>query len=267
MIVAVDSGARGERAVSMATSMPSPDGRAEAPGRLIVTIDGPAGTGKSTVARALARRLGLEFLDTGAMYRAAAVIALDGGIAPVDEDALCAAVERADLRFRWDRDPPELLAFGRCVMHRLREPEVTAIVSRIAALPRLRRGLVARQQAIAREHPRLLSEGRDQGSVVFPDADVKFYLDAAPGVRAARRADQLRAGGFDVSEAELLREIVARDESDSTRAEGPLVRPRDAVLVDTSALGFDEVVDRLEMLVRGALRARAGGPDGGRAGG
>ncbi len=233
---------------------PSPRPNVIDPSRpIIVTIDGPAGTGKSSVARALARRLGLDFLDTGAMYRAAAAIVIDRRVPRSDAAAVVKAVADADLHFDWSKDPPAILAWNRPLDRRIRNADVTAIVSPVASIPELRRHMVAKQRVIAAQHPRLVTEGRDQGSVVFPDAAVKIYLDAAPGVRAARRAEQLRAaglGGPGTDEGALLKEITDRDRSDSSRAEGPLIRPPDAVLVDTTGLTFDRVVDRLEQVVR-----------------
>lgn len=130
--------------------------------RLIVTIDGPAGTGKSSVARDLAARLGLEFLDTGAMYRAATALAIDRGISLKNEEAIAELVRDADLRFTWSDDPPTLTAFGKSVMHRLRERDVSAGVSPVSQLPKVRRVLVEIQRRIGEAHPRLVSEGRDQ---------------------------------------------------------------------------------------------------------
>lgn len=216
----------------------------------IITIDGPAGTGKSTVARELARRIGLDFLDTGAMYRAAAAIVIDHGVDRADTDAIVATVAGADLHFDWAADPPAIMAWDIPIDHRIRDDDVTAIVSPIAAIGTLREHMVRKQRIIAHQHPRLVSEGRDQGSVVFPDACVKFYLDADPAVRATRRADQLRAEGHQPDEAVLLREIIERDRSDSARKDGPLVCPDDAVVVDTSHLTRDQVVARLEDEVR-----------------
>lgn len=227
---------------------------------MVVTIDGPAGTGKSTVSRSLARRLGLSFLDTGAMYRAAAAIAIDRGFRG-DIDAarygnFLVALLDADLHFDWATDPPAMLAWMRPLDARIREPDVTALVSTIAAIGPLRKHMVQKQRIIAHQHPRLVTEGRDQGSVVFPDADVKFYLDASPGIRAARRALQLRRAGHDVDEAALLREIVERDRMDSTRADGPLVCPEGAVTLDTSGLTAEAVIEELERLVWGRLAVR-----------
>jgi len=223
--------------------------------RLIVTIDGPAGTGKSSVGRTLAGRLGLQLLDTGAMYRAATAVVLDRGINPDDEQAVVDAVAREDLHFDFSTDPPAMLCSGVSVMDRIRSADVTAGVSRISAIAALRRHMVRKQQLVALQHPRLVAEGRDQGSVVFPDADVKFYLDARADVRAARRADQLRAAGQHVDDDELLKQILRRDQMDSTRMDGPLICPQDAVRIDTSDLTFDQVVDVLEQEVRNRLSA------------
>ncbi len=221
---------------------------------IIITIDGPAGTGKSTVARQLAARLGLDFLDTGAMYRAAAAIAIDRGLSLADTDTLVRTVADADLHFDWSVDPPSLLAWGSPIDHRLRDADVTGIVSPIAGIAALRRLMVEKQRKIGAEHRRLVTEGRDQGSVVFPDAPVKFYLDASPEVRAVRRVQQLRKAG-QFPDAELvLEEIIARDHSDSSRTDGPLICPADAIRVDTSTIPFEGVVDELVQLVHQRVR-------------
>lgn len=212
---------------------------------IIVTIDGPAGTGKSTVAGRLAARLGLDFLDTGAMYRAAATLVLDHGLALDDVGAIVKLVTDADLHFDWTADPPAIMAWEKPIGERIREADVTGIVSQIASYPDLRRGMVRKQRLIGRQHPRLVTEGRDQGSVVFPDALCKFYLDADARVRAHRRAEQYAEAGRVVDEEELLRQIIERDRLDSSREEGPLIRPPDAELVDTSNMTRQEVIDHL----------------------
>lgn len=228
----------------------------------IVTIDGPAGTGKSTVAHRLACRLGLEFLDTGAMYRAAALCALDRGIDPADAARVAALVRGLAMRFDWQADPPELLVDGVAVGDRIRSQAVTRAVSLVASHPDVRAAMVRLQRAIAAGHPRLVTEGRDQGSVVFPDAHVRIYLDAQPEVRARRRVEQLRLKGIETTEPEVLAQILERDRLDRARRDGPLVCPRGAFVVDTSSIGADEVIDRLEEIVRREAGDRAA-PGGG----
>ncbi|MEM1098864.1 MAG: (d)CMP kinase [Planctomycetota bacterium] len=219
--------------------------------RLIVTLDGPAGSGKSSVARELAHRLGLEFLDTGAMYRGVTAMALSRGIDPVEEPYYVVELARnCPLAFDWATDPPRLSVRGVDVTDRLRDPDVTGSVSDVAALPGVREVLVREQQRIGREHPRLVTEGRDQGSVVFPDAEAKFYLDASPTVRAQRRADQLRAAGRSVDVAQIRKQILQRDQKDSTRVTAPLICPDDATRLDTSDLSLTQVLDELEQHVR-----------------
>ena len=220
---------------------------------VIITIDGPAGTGKSTVARLLARHLGLEFLDTGAMYRAAALLAIEQGIAPPDGPALARAVGRADLHFDFAEDPPRMKVGDRDVSVRIRDLNVGEIVSVVASQEPLRRVLVEMQRAIARDHPRLVSEGRDQGSVVFPEAAVRFYLDADVTERARRRAGQLEAAGIEVDHDCVVREIARRDEMDCARADGPLLRPPGAIEIDSSRRSAEEVGEELARIVRERL--------------
>jgi cytidylate kinase len=224
--------------------------------RLIVTLDGPAGSGKSTVARRLAARLQLDFLDTGAMYRGITAKALDRGIDVADEAyAVIELARHAEIRFDWDVDPPALIINGINVTPRLRDRDVVEAVSEVAAMPAVRQVLVEAQRSIGADHPGLVTEGRDQGSVVFPNAEAKFYLDATPQVRAERRAAQLRGLGKHV-ELEALREsIVLRDRKDSSRKTGPLICPDDAERIDTSGMSLDDVVDLLEQRVAAKLPA------------
>lgn len=229
--------------------------------RIIITLDGPAATGKSSVAHALARRLGFDFLDTGAMYRAAALLAVEAGLwqgkalTEVERALVVERVRGCELEFDWSTPTPTLRCDGRNVMGRLRDDDVTAAVGPVSGIPDLRKIMVAKQQAIGAAHPRLVSEGRDQGAVVFPDAAVKFYMDADPMVRASRRRDQMadrnkRTGTNEpVPSVETIRdELLKRDRADA--AEGRLLRPSDAVVVDTTKLNFHEVVSTLERLVR-----------------
>jgi cytidylate kinase len=220
---------------------------------VIITIDGPAGTGKSTVAHLLAKRLGLEFLDTGAMYRAAALIALEHGIAPGEGADLAQAVHDADLHFDWKVDPPRLMIGDRDVGGRIRDMDVSGIVSIVAAQPALRAVLVQQQRRIAQRHPRLVTEGRDQGSVVFPHADLRFYLHAEVSVRATRRAAQLVAAGQRVDEARIAQDIQERDRLDASRPDGPLIRPAGAVDIDTGHRSATQVVDVMEAVAREKL--------------
>lgn len=224
---------------------------------LILTIDGPAGTGKSTVAHLLAERLGLEYLDTGAMYRAAAVIAIEQGIDPADGANLAPAVEAAQMRFDWKRDPPPLMLGRRDISDRIRDLDVSSIVSIVAAQGEIRRVLVRRQQRIGAEHPRLVTEGRDQGSVVFPDASLRFYLDADVAVRAERRVKQLAAAGKPADLDEITENIRSRDHIDSTRQDGPLTCPDGAIVIDTNEKTAAEVVDLMEQMVRDRIAEAA----------
>ena len=219
---------------------------------VIITIDGPAGTGKSTVSRMLAERLGLDFLDTGAMYRAAAAITIDHGLkGDLDKEQYGRILEKvvdADLHFDWQADPPAILAWLEPLNDRIRQRDVTALVSRVAAIGTLRKHMVQKQRIIAHQHPRLVTEGRDQGSVAFPDAEVKFYLTAEPAIRAHRRALQLLESGVSIDEDRMLEEILERDRIDSTRSDGPLVCPEDAIVIDTSEMTIGQVVEDMARL-------------------
>ena len=222
--------------------------------RVIITIDGPAGTGKSTVAHQLAKRLGLEFLDTGAMYRAAALVALDAEIDPADGATLASALENINLHFNWSSDPPQLLLDDRDISQRIRDLDDSGIVSIVASQPQLRQKLVRHQRRIAKAHPRLVSEGRDQGSVVFPDADLRFFLDADIAIRIERRALQLAHAGKPVSRDRIERDILERDRLDESRDDGPLIQPEGAIVVDTGNYSVDQVVTKLASIAHQQLQ-------------
>lgn len=208
---------------------------------IIVTVDGPSGTGKSTVSRAVARNTGLPHLDTGAFYRAATLAVLRAGVDPADADAVFAVVSELAM----DQKEGRMFLEGEDVSLEIRTEPVNASVSAVSAHPRVRTLLVGLQRSWVEHHGGGVVEGRDIGSVVFPDATVKVFLDASPEVRAQRRANE--TGG---SPDEVLAELNRRDRLDSTRAISPLTIPDDAAVLDTSELGFEEVVEEVLELVR-----------------
>jgi len=221
--------------------------------RLIVTLDGPAGTGKSTVAHELAHRLGIDYLDTGAMYRGVSLRCVESKVDIEDHAAVGELTGALDMRFNWAADPPHLMIDGRDVTDRLRDADVRSVVSRVAAISAVRKVMVKLQRQFGKEHPRLVTEGRDQGTVVFPDATAKFYLDASPEVRARRRVDQLHAMNKAADEAKILQELVDRDARDAGRTDGPLCAADDAEHVDTTSMSLQAVIDDIEQRVHKKL--------------
>jgi len=212
---------------------------------MIITIDGPAGTGKSTVARVVAQQLGFDFLDTGAMYRAVGLEALRRAANLEDSRELAFIAKHCRITFDFSQSPPTVLLNDEPVGHLLRSSEATRAASYVAAVPAIRAHLVEQQQAIGREHQNLVTEGRDQGTVVFPDAELKFYLDASPQERARRRVKQLRDRGEIVDYNQVLSEIESRDQRDSSRTVGPLAVPRDAQMIDTTLMAEEQVIARI----------------------
>jgi cytidylate kinase len=219
-----------------------------------VTLDGPSGTGKSSVARAVARRLGAAYLDTGAMYRAATVAVLDAGVDPEDADAVARVVAGARIEVGTAADTEVVRVDGADVAVRIRGPEVTRAVSAVSAVPAVRRQLVEQQRALVAGTDAVVVEGRDIGTVVLPGATVKIYLTAAPEARAERRALQL---GLTTPEevAALADDLRRRDEYDSSRADSPLRPAADAVVVDSTDLVQEQTVERVVSLARSAVAA------------
>lgn len=215
---------------------------------MIVTIDGPAGTGKSSVARTLAERLGFEFLNTGAMYRAVALACLECRIRPDSEAEAAELSTRLAIRFADNK----IFLDGRDVSDDIRWDEVTQAASVVASNPAVRRQLVELQRACGID-ANLVTEGRDQGTIVFPHAECKFFLTASPEERARRRLQELAAQGRDISLAELLVQQAERDQRDETRACAPLKPAADALCIDTSQLTQDAVVEELLRHVRKRL--------------
>ena len=215
----------------------------------VLTIDGPSGTGKGTLGLALARELGWDFLDSGALYRLVGFLALKRGV-PLDAaTALQQLAASLPVEFRPEPDGTVILLEGEVVTEAIRNEVIGDAASRVAAWPEVRAALLDRQREM-RRLPGLVADGRDMGTVVFPDAPLKIFLTASPEARAERRYKQLKGKGNDVSLPALLEDIRARDERDARRATAPLVPAPDAEILDTTQLGIDDVTDRVRQLIR-----------------
>ena len=213
--------------------------------RVVVAIDGPSGAGKSTIAKRLASRLGFIYIDTGAMYRAVALWAVRQGIDPGDMHRS----EQLAIAARIDLSPGRIALNGEDVTEAIRMPDVSNGASKIAVIPGVRRAMVAKQREIG-ERASVVMEGRDIGTVVFPNADVKVFLDANPEERVRRRYEELKAKGQIVSTEQLSADMRERDRRDSTRADAPLAQAPDAVYFDSTGLGIDEVEEAILRIVR-----------------
>lgn len=231
--------------------------------RPVVAIDGPAGAGKSTVTRQVADQLGYTRVDTGALYRAVAWLALDRGVGLGDSDAIAAVARElaqpGAIAMGPGLDGTRIVVFGRDVSAAIRDQAVGLAASQTSQLPEVREALLAMQRALGRDGGVVL-EGRDIGSVVFPDAEAKFFLTASSQVRAERRRAELDKSGTAPSLEQVKSEVEERDRRDSMRAVAPLICALDAVLVDSSELGIDEVVARIVAHVQGVARGLAGRP-------
>jgi len=212
---------------------------------MIITMDGPAGVGKSTAARRLAEKLGIAYLDSGATYRAVTLRAIRNGVDLADENTLAEVAKAADIKLVPCADKLKVLLNGEDVSDEIRRPDVTKNAHYAAGSPMVRHVLVELQQRMGRQLGDFIAEGRDQGSVVFPDADLKFYFDASAHERAQRRREELAANGIHVDHNDLLAEIQQRDDRDRSRPVAPLIRPEGAINIDTSGKTIEQVQQEL----------------------
>lgn len=223
-------------------------------GGLILAVDGPSGTGKSTMCRALAKQLDAKYVDTGAMYRVATLAVLRAGVDPADTDAVIEATTDLPLEVSDDPDSTAVLFAGEDVSGEIRGPEVTKHVSAVSAIPEVRVNLVELQRKLAREAGRAIVEGRDIGTVVLPDAPAKVYMTASAEVRAKRRFDQDVAAGREADFDTVLADVKRRDDADSSRKTSPLRPADDAEVVDTSEMAPDAVLAALTAVVERSAR-------------
>ena len=217
--------------------------------KIRVAIDGPGGAGKSTMARALSRACGLHYVDTGAIYRTVGLAALRAGLEPSDGDGVPALLEELDVQIRYEEEEQHMLLNGEDVTPFIRTPEISAAASAVSALPEVRAFLLQTQRDLA-SRGGVVMDGRDIGTVVLPEAELKVFLTASPEERARRRFLELREKGIDQPYEEVLREMNERDLRDSTRAVAPLRPAEDAVLLDSSELDPEQVLERLVALFR-----------------
>jgi cytidylate kinase len=222
---------------------------------MIITIDGPAGSGKSTAARKLAARLGIPYLDTGAMYRVVTLAALEDGVDLNDEDALTRIAATAEFDLDCGPTHVRVTLRGRDVTEEIRSMRVNERTRYIAASPGVRKILVRKQQELGQRLGAMVTEGRDQGSVAFPDAEFKFFMDATLEKRAQRRLIELQAEGEDVTLEQVINNVEERDRTDSQRDVAPLTIPDNAITIDTSDLSISQMIERLlDELRRGGVR-------------
>ncbi len=223
---------------------------------MIIAIDGPSGSGKSTLGRLLARALNLLYIDTGSMYRAVALAVMESSINTSDDVAVGSLARRIDLDLSGDPDSLRISLEGRDVTDSIRSDEVTHMSSVISAIPSVRRAMVERQRELGKRGAVL--NGRDIGTVVFPDADIKFFLTASPKERAERRFNEEREKNRATSFDETLADMTERDRRDSTRTDSPLAVSKDAIVIDSTGLSVEEVLQEMLAAVRQKTEKRAG---------
>jgi cytidylate kinase len=216
---------------------------------MIIAIDGPSGSGKSTLGRMLARALGFLYINTGAMYRAVALAVIEAGL-DISDPAVITLAERADVELAGDPDSLQVMLNGRDVSAEITHENVSHMASMISAIPGVRRACVARQRILGQQAHGAVLDGRDIGTVVFPQAEVKFFVTAKAEERAQRRYDEDLMKGREVTFDETLADLKRRDERDITREDSPLVAAPDAIHLDTSGLTIPEVLDRMLAIVR-----------------
>lgn len=215
-----------------------------------IAIDGPAGAGKSTLARQVAQKLGFLYVDTGAIYRTVALKVVKSGITPEERDAVAALLPEMDIQMKYDeKGIQKMYLDGNDVSEEIREHHVSSLASKVAAIPQVREFLLDFQRKQAREH-NVVMDGRDIGTVVLPDADVKIFLTAQPEARAKRRQLELEQRGDVADFQTILRDIIQRDEQDKNRPIAPLHQAEDAVLVDTTNLNLEESLDALLSVIK-----------------
>jgi cytidylate kinase len=210
---------------------------------MIIAIDGPSGSGKSTLGRMLARALKLLYIDTGSMYRAVALATLQAGVDPNDKEAVTALANRSEIDLEGDPESLSVLLNGRDITDQIRTERVTEMSSIVSTIPGVRRAMVERQRAISKRGAVL--NGRDIGTVVFPDADVKFFLTAVPEERADRRYKEETMGGGSTTYAETLADMIERDRRDSTRVDSPLRVADDAIVIDSTGISIQQVFEEM----------------------
>jgi len=215
----------------------------------IITIDGPSGAGKSTVSLGLANLLGYTYVDSGALYRIVTLEALQKKIAAENEDALADLCKNLEVTFRTTKEKITILNHGRDVSEQIRFPEISMLASRISARKAVRDQITALQRRIG-EKGNLVLEGRDAGTVVFPDAEVKFFLDATPEERGRRRFKELTLKGLSISLEQVTQDIITRDHNDSTRSHAPLKPAPDAVIINSSAMTVEAVIARMMEVIQ-----------------